>query len=162
MSVKLCLSGGEPVLVVGTVGGVQVWEPVAGTRLASITLPQSKPPPPDRMPYAIGFTIVPREDGTFVLIAGTSSGALHAIEADKYRFVYTEVLSSSHAHSIAGAASTHAPCAPRAQDAACAGRASTLDFLGRGEAAGAAQMPVQTNALPCGGERRRARRSRVA
>jgi hypothetical protein len=104
MSVKLCLSGGEPVLVVGTVGGVQVWEPTAGTRLASITLPQAKPPPPDRMPYAIGFTIVPREDGTSVLIAGTSSGALHAIEADKYRFVYTEVLPSSHAYSIAGAA----------------------------------------------------------
>ena len=109
MSVKLCLSGGEPVLVVGTVGGVQVWEPVAGSRLASITLPPAKPPPPDRMAYAIGFTIVPRGDGTFVLIAGTSSGDLHAIEADKYRFVYTEVLPSSHAHSIAGAAAIPVP-----------------------------------------------------
>lgn len=101
MSVKLCLSGSEPVLVVGTIGGVQVWEPTQGIRLASITLPHAKTQPAGRMPYAIGFTIVPR-DGGFTLIAGTSSGALHAIEADSYKFVYTEVLNSNHSEGIAG------------------------------------------------------------
>ena len=99
---KLCLSGGVPVLIVGTVGGVQVWEPSQGTRIASITLPHSNSQPVGRMPYAIGFTIVKRDDGSSVLIAGTSSGELHAIEADGYKFVYTEVLNSSHAECIAG------------------------------------------------------------
>ncbi len=42
MSVKLCLSGGEPVLVIGTAAGVQIWEPSQGIRLASITLPHSQ------------------------------------------------------------------------------------------------------------------------
>jgi hypothetical protein len=102
MSIKLCLSGEAPVLVVGTIGSVQVWEPSEGVRLASITLPPSKSPPPDRLPYAIGFAIVPREGGAFALISGTSSGALHIIEAERYRFVYTEALTSSHMQCIAG------------------------------------------------------------
>ena len=83
MSLKFCLSSGDPVLIVGTVGGIQVWEPTEGVRLASITLPHAKSQPVGRMPYAIGFTLVRRDDGSSVLIAGTSSGALHAIEADK-------------------------------------------------------------------------------
>ena len=111
MQVRLCRAGGADVLVVGTSDGVQVWDPVRGTRITAYPIPYANAgtPPADRRNYVRGITLVPRGSELPALVVGTSSGGLHVFEVDGQRFLYLQAFSGHHRAPIADIASTHEP-----------------------------------------------------
>eukprot|EP00285_Hemiselmis_virescens_P006662 CAMPEP_0173381128 /NCGR_PEP_ID=MMETSP1356-20130122/3596_1 /TAXON_ID=77927 ORGANISM="Hemiselmis virescens, Strain PCC157" /NCGR_SAMPLE_ID=MMETSP1356 /ASSEMBLY_ACC=CAM_ASM_000847 /LENGTH=349 /DNA_ID=CAMNT_0014334879 /DNA_START=29 /DNA_END=1078 /DNA_ORIENTATION=+ len=98
------------VLVCMTLSGVQVWDPQTAKKLAAITLPEGDPGPAERQSFAKGAVIVPRADGRHSLIVGSSTGYLHEIDTEGFRFAYNSKLEAySHSSPIADISSTHEP-----------------------------------------------------
>lgn len=107
MHVRILKSGENDLVFVGTVEGIQLWEPMEGTKLASYTLPAPATPPTDRQTYARGFAMVCREGESGQLVVGSSTGALHVLECEGFRMVYVQAMEGHHSKPIADIASTH-------------------------------------------------------